>query len=119
MDKNKTLTIYHNPRCSKSRATLAIISSRTNNFKVVHYLKQPLIQNEILLILKKLKLKSISIIRQEEKIWKENYKDKKLSNKEIIDILIKKPVLMKRPIVTKNNKAIIGIPPENVLKLLD
>lgn len=111
------LKIYHNPRCSKSRETLAIVKNKTSNFKVIEYIKNPLTFIEIKLILSQLNIKPHELIRTQESIWKENYKEKKLTDDEIINLIIKYPKLMERPIVTNNQRAIIGRPPENVLEL--
>ena len=112
-----TLKIYHNPSCSKSRETLAIIKNKTSNFKVIEYLKNPLTFRKIKLILSQLNIKPLELIRTQESIWKENYKERKLTNDEIINLIVSHPKLMKRPIVTTNKRAIIGRPPENVLDL--
>ena len=112
-----TLKIYHNPRCSKSRQTLEIIKSKTKEFKIIKYLVNPLTFKEIKLLLKNLKLKPIQIVRVQESIWKEKFKTKKMDNDEIIYAIVNNPILMGRPIATKDNKAIIGRPPENVLIL--
>ena len=70
-------------------------------------------------LIQKLNIKPIDLIRKNEKIWKEKYKDKRLNDKEIIIVMIDNPKLIERPIVTTNKKAIIGRPPENVLSLFD
>jgi len=111
------MKIYHNPRCSKSRQTLALLKSKTSNFEVIEYLKTPLNVEEIKLLLSKLNIKPIELIRVQESIWKENYRAKKMDNNELINIIANYPKLMKRPIVTTNEKAIIGSPPENVIAL--
>ena len=112
-----TLKIYHNPSCSKSRETLAIIKNKTSNFKVIEYLKNPLTFRKIKLILSQLNIKPLELIRTQESIWKENYNEKKLTDDEIIKLIVNHPKLMERPIVTTNKRAIIGRPPENVLDL--
>ena len=109
-----TIKIYHNARCSKSRKTLEIIKNKTSNFKVVEYLKNPLTFNKIKLLLSQLKIKPLELIRTQESIWKENYKNIKLTDDEIINLIVSNPKLMERPIVTNNKKAVIGRPPENV-----
>ena len=113
------MKIYHNPRCSKSRKTLELIKSRTSNFEIIEYLNTPFKFKEIKLILTLLKLKPFELIRCQESIWKENYKEKKLSDNEIINVIIDHPKLMERPIVTNAKKAIIGRPPENVMELFN
>ena len=111
------MKIYHNARCSKSRETLSLLKSKTADFEVVEYLKKPLNIEEIKMILSKLNIKPIELIRTQESVWKENYQSKKMGENEIINLMIKYPKLMQRPIVTSNKKAIIGRPPEKVLNL--
>ena len=113
------MKIYHNPRCSKSRDTLKILLSKTNEITVINYLKNPMTFDELKNIIEKLSIQPIELIRKNESIWKENYKSKKLNNNEIIQIMLDKPKLMERPIVTNNKKAVIGRPPENVLSLFN
>ena len=113
------MKIYHNPRCSKSRQTLALIQENTSDFEIIKYLEDPLSFNDIKLLLTKLNVSPIKIVRTKEKIWKENFKSKKIDDNEIIKILAKNPKLMERPIVETNNKAIVGRPPENVLELFN
>ena len=111
------ITIYHNPRCSKSRQALAIIVSKTSEYKVIEYLKKPLTFKEIKLLLSELNIKPIELIRIQESIWKENYKSKVMDDDKIINTIVNHPKLMERPIVTTNKKAILGRPPENILEL--
>ena len=113
------MKIYHNPRCSKSRDTLKILLSKTNEITVINYLKNPMTFDELKNIIEKLSVQPIELIRKNESIWKENYKSKKLNNNEIIQIMLDKPKLMERPIVINNKKAVIGRPPENVLSLFN
>jgi arsenate reductase len=111
------MKIYHNPKCSKSRQTLAIIEGETSSFEIIEYLKNPLSEEEIIVLLSKLNIKPVELVRTQETIWKENYKGKVLTETEIINAMVENPKLIERPIVVKNNKAIIGRPPENVLSL--
>jgi arsenate reductase len=111
------MKIYHNPRCSKSRQTLDLIKQKTNNYEIIEYLKEPLEFDDYKLILEKMELKPINLVRIKERIWKEKYKEKKMSNDDIIKALVDNPKLMERPIVTTNKQAIIGRPPKNVLNL--
>jgi arsenate reductase len=116
MAKTDKLVIYHNPRCTKSRETLALIEKK--NPEIVEYLKTPPTTDELKALLKKLGLSVQEIIRKKEPLFIEKYKDKKLSDEKWIAVLVKNPVLIERPIVVKGNKAVIGRPPENVLTLL-
>jgi len=113
------MKIYHNPKCRKSRETLAIVENKTSAFEIVDYIKNPITFEEIKLIIGKLKIKPIELVRINESTWRENYKGKAMSNDEIIKAMVERPKLMERPIVTTNKKAIIGRPPENVLSLFD
>ena len=113
------MKIYHNPRCSKSRQTLAILNEKKIRFKIVEYLKDNLSESELKEIIEKLEINPIELVRKNETIWKENFKDKNLSDKEIIYAMIKYPKIIERPIVINGKKAILGRPPENVLKIID
>jgi arsenate reductase (glutaredoxin) len=113
------ITIYHNPRCSKSRQTLALIEAQDITPTIVNYLDTPLDQTTIQGLLKKLGLGARDIMRKGEEAYKENSLDNNsLSESDLIQALAKHPKLIERPIVVKGNKAIIGRPPENVLTLL-
>ena len=112
------LKIYHNPRCSKSRETLELINKKGVAVEVVEYLKNVPSTKELKDVLMKLHLKPEQIIRKSEAIYKEKLKGMKFSDEEWIQIMIENPILIERPIIVKNNKAVIGRPPENVLKLL-
>ena len=113
------MKIYHNPNCSKSRKTLELIKRKTSDIQIIEYLKNPLTFKEIKLILSKLNMNPIELIRTHERIWKENYKKKKMNDEQIINMMTKYPKLIERPIVTNKKKAIIGRPPENVFVLFD
>ena len=111
------IKIYHNPRCSKSRQALALVESKTSEFEIIEYLKNPLKSEEITVLLSQLNIKPLELIRIQESIWKENYKGKKMNDDEMINAIVNHPKLMERPIVTTNKKAIIGRPLENILEL--
>ncbi|MFL1895631.1 arsenate reductase (glutaredoxin) [Aquimarina sp. 2-A2] len=111
-------TIYHNPRCSKSRATLTILQEeQTAPVEIIKYLDQKLTKKEMQALLTKLQMAPHELVRKNEAVWKENYKDKQLTDDELISILIEHPKLIERPIVTKDSQGVIGRPPENVKKL--
>ncbi|MCB9224462.1 MAG: arsenate reductase (glutaredoxin) [Crocinitomicaceae bacterium] len=112
------MEIWHNNRCSKSRDTLKIIEDHKVKVEIINYLENPPSKEEIKAVLAKLGLKAQDIIRTSESEFKEKYKGKKLSESEWIDVLVKNPKLIERPIVIKGEKAVIGRPPENVLQLL-
>ena len=111
------LTIYHNPRCSKSRKTLALIEESKHDVTVVEYLKTPLSMVQIEQLLLLLKLSPREMMRTKEAEFKEqNLAD--ADEVTLIAAMVKTPKLIERPIVTDNTRAIIGRPPENVLSLM-
>lgn len=111
-------TIYHNPRCSKSRQTLALLEEQSTlakqEIKIVEYLKTPLTSNEIKQLLQQLNCKTIEIMRVKEAEFGEQSL-KGANDDELINAMAQTPKLIERPIVTNGSKAIIGRPPENVL----
>ena len=113
-----TITIYHNPRCSKSRQTLNLIQKSGAGVEVVPYLISPPSPEELDQILAKLNLEPEQIIRKGESLYKSQFKGKHFSRKEWIEILVRNPILIERPIVVKGNLAVLGRPPENVEMLL-
>lgn len=102
------ITIYHNPRCGKSREALAFLQNNNLEVEIIKYLEQPLTTEQIKSILEKLNLEPIDIVRTKEKVWIENYKGKSLSNSDIIKALVQNPILIERPIVINNEKATIA-----------
>ncbi len=112
------IKIYHNPRCSKSRQGLAILEESGKEFDVVKYLDDNLTEKELSDIIKLLNISPIELVRKNEKIWKEDYKGKELSDSDIVKAMIKNPKLIERPIVVNNKKAVIGRPPENITSIL-
>ena len=112
------MKIYHNPRCRKSRETLDIINAGGVDVEVVEYLKTTPSANDLSVILTKLKMKPEQILRRGEKLFKEEYKGKRLSDQQWIKAMVENPILIERPIVVKGNRAVIGRPPENVNELL-
>lgn len=111
------ITIYHNPRCKKSREGLAIVEASGKEFEIRKYLEDTLSEDELKNLLLKLNMTAIQLVRKNEKIWKDNFKDKDLSENELIRILTENPKLIERPIVETNNKAVVGRPPEVIEKL--
>jgi arsenate reductase len=113
------ITIFHNPRCSKSRQTLALLQQNNIEPEIVDYLKTPPTENELYEILKKLNIKVRDLIRTSEKIYKElNLDNPALSDDQLVKAVIANPVLIQRPIVVNGDKAAIGRPPENILAIL-
>ena len=111
-------TIYHNPRCTKSRATLALLEERHIQPKVIEYLKTPPSAAELREIVGKLGIKPEQLVRRGEDVYKAKYAGKTLTDAQWIDAMVKDPVLIERPIVVSGAKAVIGRPPENVEALL-
>lgn len=112
------MKIYHNPRCTKSRETLALLNEANVTVEIVEYLKEIPTTEELKEILSKLQLAPIDLVRKGEAIYKESYKGKELTDDEWIQAMIENPKLIERPIVVKGDKAIIGRPPESVKTLL-
>lgn len=113
------IEIYHNPRCGKSRACLAFIDESKQEYKIIPYLTETPNFEELQMLLKKLDLQPIQLVRIKEKVWIENYKSKTLSNDEIIEAMVENPILIERPIVVKNGKAVIGRDMDLVASFLD
>ena len=114
-----TVTIYHNPRCSKSRQTLALLEEKGAAPNVVDYLKTPPSAAELKAILKKLGLKPQDIVRKGEARYAElGLKERTVSDDELIGLMVENPILIERPIVVAGGKAAIGRPPETVLTIL-
>ena len=120
-----SFSIYHNPRCSKSRKALEILNSKTKDFKIIKYLEDGIDIIELKSILSLNKIFEDEIIRKNESLYKELKLTKKdLSKDAIINYIYKYPILLQRPIICKyqNNKlikSVIGRPPETVLSLFN
>jgi len=112
------IKIYHNPRCTKSRQGLEVLENSGEKFEVIKYLENLPTKEELKTVLAKLNLPAENLVRKNEAIWKENYRGKKLSEEDILDAMIQYPKLIERPIVIKDNKAVIGRPTEKIYDLL-
>lgn len=114
-----TVSIYHNPRCSKSRQTLQLLQENGVEPTVVEYLKTPPTHDELQSIVRKLGGSVKDIIRTKEIEYKESgANDPQCSEQQLIEILVSTPKLIERPIVVNGDKAAIGRPPENVLDII-
>lgn len=111
------LTIYHNPRCRKSRETLALIEESGIDVKIIEYLKDVPSSEELKDLVNKLGISAEKLLRKNEAIFKEQFKGKDLSEDEWIKAMIEHPKLIERPIVVKGGKAVLGRPPEHVREL--
>lgn len=112
------MQIYHNPRCGKSRQTLALLEENGFHPDIILYLEDTPSRKELASLLGKLGMKASEIVRTGEQIFKDNFKGRTISEEEWLDILVEYPKLIERPIVVRGNKAVLGRPPENVLGLL-
>lgn len=114
-----SITIFHNPKCSKSRATLVLLQERGLEPRVVEYLKTPPTANELDSILTMLGLQPRDLMRTKEGAYQQaGLDDPKLTRAQLIAAMIEHPILIERPIVVNGKRAAIGRPPENVLEIL-
>ncbi|OAZ04190.1 arsenate reductase (glutaredoxin) [Flavobacterium succinicans] len=112
------LQIFHNNRCGKSRNCLALLESTGKEFEIVSYLTTPPTAEALKIILQKLNLSPIELIRQKEKIWIEKYKGQNFTNEELITIMVNHPILIERPILITDEKAIIAREENKVIDFL-
>ena|ERR1035437_3500892 len=112
------LQIYHNPKCSKSRAGLDYLKSKGLDFEVIEYLKTDLTKDMLQQILQRLNVKPIELVRIQEDYFKRQLKGKNFSNEEWIQIIIENPKLLKRPIIIHDFKAVWADPAEEADKIL-
>ena len=112
------ITIYHNPRCIKSREGLCEIENLNQPFKIRKYLDEPFTKVELEEVIKKLDISPFELVRTKESIWIENFKGKQLSDSEIIQAMLENPKLIERPIIVIGNKAVIARPKEKINAIL-
>lgn len=114
------LTLYHNPRCSKSREALALLRGKKADVEVIEYLDTPLAKAKIAELLKQLGGDPMQLLRTKDKKFEAAGLDpkKQLTPEQVADVLAKHGELMERPVLTKGSRAVIGRPPERVLELL-
>ncbi len=112
------IKIYHNPRCTKSRQGLEALEKSGEQFEIIKYLENIPTKDELKKILAYLNIPAEDLVRKNEAIWKAKYRGKELNEEEILDAMIQYPKLIERPIVIKNNKAVIGRPTEKIYDLL-
>ncbi len=111
------IRIYHNPRCRKSRETLEIIRNHGYEPEIIEYLKDPPTVSELKNLLDKMNMKPEEIIRKGEELYKSNFKGKKMNDEAWLNILVKNPILIERPIVASGERVILGRPPEKVMEI--
>ncbi|MBT7951983.1 MAG: arsenate reductase (glutaredoxin) [Gammaproteobacteria bacterium] len=113
------VTIYHNPRCSKSRQTLQLLDEQGIEPNIIEYLNTPLSADELKQTLDSLGIRPRDLMRKGEAVYKETgLDDESLSDDQLIAAMLANPILIERPIVLANGKARIGRPPESVLEIL-
>ena len=114
-----SVTIYHNPRCSKSRQTLEILKGHNIDVEIIEYLKTSPDAGTLKQILSYLEIPARELLRKGESAYKEaGLDDRNLSEDELIAAMVEHPILIERPVVVNNGKAAIGRPPESVLDIL-
>jgi len=114
-----TIEIWHNPRCSKSRETLALLEQKNINADIYLYLQSKPDADAIKAVLSKLGITARELLRNSEEAYKvQNLKDKTLSDAQLIQAMVQEPKLIQRPIVINGEQARLGRPPEDVLEIL-
>ena len=110
--------IYHNPRCSKSRATLAILQARGIELEIIDYIETPPSKDVLRALMRKLGGPALAMVRTEDQEFRP-HAQRALTDEEVVDLLVAEPRLLQRPIVEIGASARIGRPPERVLELLE
>lgn len=115
-----SITLLHNPRCSKSRAALALLRERGVEPQVVEYLREPLTAAQIRRLLGQLGLPARDLLRRGEAVYKTlGLADPDLSEEALIEAMAANPILIERPVAVRGQRAVVGRPPERVLQLLE
>lgn len=112
-----SVTIYHNPRCSKSRDGVKLLEELGVDFSTKLYLSDPLSKQEIISLVDLLGISPEDLVRKKEAIFKENYGNKSMTDNDYIDAMLAHPRLIERPIVVSGDKAVIGRPPSLIKDL--
>jgi len=112
------ITIYHNPRCRKSRAGLALLQEMKVEHIVVDHIRNPLSPGEIDVLLQKLNIRAEDLVRSQEELYRKTLKGRRFNHEEWLHILSENPRLIRRPIIVREHRAVIADPPENALPLL-
>ena len=112
------VTIFHNPRCRKSREGLSFLQENNIDFEIRDYFKNPFSKEELSSLLSKLNIEPIELIRKQEDIYKKEMKGKEFSREAMLEMMILNPKLIQRPIVAQNNKAVLALPPEKINSIL-
>lgn len=112
------ITIYHNARCSKSREGLDVLKQSGQEFEIREYLKESITEEELINLLNKLNMTPMELVRTDESIWKENYKNIDLNDAELIRVMVQNPRLIQRPIVSNGQQAVVGRPASKIEELI-
>ncbi len=112
------ITIYHNPRCRKSREGLQLLEASGKAHEVRLYQKDPLSKKELQLIVKALGVPAETLVRKNEAVWKSDYKGKELTEDDILTAMQENPSLIERPVVSDGKRAVIGRPGEKITEFL-
>jgi arsenate reductase (glutaredoxin) len=113
------LSIYHNPRCRKSREGLEYLKNKNLKPEIINYMADGIDPDALKILLRKLDKKPFEIVRTQEEMYKKELKEKNLSDEDWISILTENPRLIQRPIVETDSKAVIGNPPENIDTIIE
>lgn len=113
------IQVYHNPRCGKSRSCLAFLDDANQDYEIIPYLTETPTFDELKSLIEKLNLEPIELVRTKEKIWIDEFKGKILTDSQIIQAMTDNPILIERPIVIKDGKAIIGRDLDKVASFLE
>ncbi|CAD0004160.1 ArsC/Spx/MgsR family protein [Flavobacterium salmonis] len=113
------IQVYHNPRCGKSRSCLAFLDNANQDYEIIPYLIETPTFEGLKRLIEKLDMKPIELVRVKEKVWIEEYKGKTLTDLQVIQAMVDNPILIERPIVIKDGKAIIGRDLDKVASFLD
>lgn len=112
------ITIFHNPRCSKSCAAMNFLQEQGVDLQVVTYLDGSVTEEQLREVLRKLNYKPMDLVRTNEDLWKEQFAGKSFTNDELIKILVENPKLIERPIIIKDDKAVVARPTERINEIL-
>lgn len=110
-------TVYHNPRCSKSRLAVQYLEAKGSSFEIIEYMKQIPSAGELDIVLNQLGMEPEELLRKNEADFKEHFKGKELTRKEWIEAMRAYPKLIERPIVVRNGKAVVARPAEKIAEL--
>ena len=113
------ITVYEKPTCTTCRKVVKTLNENGVNFEKVNYYIDPFSKTKLQSLLKKMKMKPSEVLRKNEKIYKDlKFKEKNYSEEKILDLMVKYPDLVQRPIIEKGNKAILARPPERIKEII-